>query len=140
MPWWSGKEVTREYLRKVNEHGKARIHCMNSTGSNEFQVIEYTLFQPGLFLDYLACPYKTAKYVEPLQTVFDYQSCRAMMVDGHKDAIMTVTSVADLAGIVARAVDHEGNWPEIGGIRGNRMTFSEIISIGEKIRGKSDVK
>ncbi|KAL9088316.1 MAG: hypothetical protein Q9165_006241 [Trypethelium subeluteriae] len=120
MPWWVGKENTREYLRKVNQNEK---------------VLQYILFQPGLFLDYLAFPYKTAKHVDPLQSVFDYHNNRAIVVDGHEDAIMTLTTAADVAAIVARAVDYEGDWPEIGGIRGNRVTFSQVIQIGEKIRG-----
>jgi hypothetical protein len=99
------------------------------------QMLEYTLFQPGLFLDYLASPYKTAKYVAPLDSVFDYQHRRAIVVDGHEDAIMTLTTAADLAEIVARAVDYEGEWPRIGGIRGNRVTFTQILEIGERIRG-----
>ncbi|KAJ0107300.1 hypothetical protein J7T55_015765 [Diaporthe amygdali] len=121
MPWWSGKEEIRKYLRKANENGK---------------VLEYTLFHPGLFMDYLASPYKTARHVDPLETVFDFQNRRAIVVDGHEDAIMTLTTAADLAAVVARAVDYDGEWPEIGGIRGNRMTFSQIIEIGEKIRVK----
>jgi hypothetical protein len=86
-------------------------------------------------LDYLAFPYKTAKYIDPLQSVFDYQNCRAITVEGHEDAVMSLTSAADVAAVVARAVEYEGEWPTIGGIRGNRATSSQIIEIGEKIRG-----
>ena len=99
------------------------------------KVLEYTLFQPGLFLDYLASPYQTARHVEPLDTVFDFQNCRAIAVDGHEDAVITLTTAADLASVVARAVDYDGKWPEIGGIRGNRVTFLQVIRVGEKIRG-----
>ncbi|KAI1774506.1 hypothetical protein F4818DRAFT_442008 [Hypoxylon cercidicola] len=120
MAWWLGKEKVREYLEEVNEKGK---------------VLEYTLFQPGLFLNYLAYPYKTAKHVDPLQSVFDFENKRAIVVEGHEDAIMTLTTVADLAAIVARAVEYEGTWPTTGGIRGNRVTFSQILEIGQKIRG-----
>lgn len=101
------------------------------------QVLEYTLFQPGLFLDYLASPYKTAKYVTPLDTFIDFQNRRAIVVDGHDDAIMTLTTVQDIAGVVARAVEYDGEWPKIGGIRGNRVTVSQILEIGEKVRGVS---
>ncbi|PLB52197.1 NAD(P)-binding protein [Aspergillus steynii IBT 23096] len=118
MSWWAGKEIIREYLRTINRNEK------------------YTLFQAGLFLDYLASPYKTAKHVEPLDTVFDFQHCRAILIDGHEDAIMTLTSVADLASVIARAVDYEGEWPEIRGIRGNRLNFEEIVKVGEDIRGR----
>jgi hypothetical protein len=58
------------------------------------------------------------------------------MVDGHEDAIMTLTTVTDLASIVARAVDYEGRWPAVGGIQGNRVTFSQIVEIASKIRGR----
>lgn len=59
------------------------------------------------------------------------------MVEGNEDAIMTLTSAADVAGIIAQAVDYEGKWPEISGISGNRVTFAQVIKLGEKIRGMS---
>jgi hypothetical protein len=90
-----------------------------------------------MFLDYLASPYKTAKYVTPLDTFIDFQNRRAIVVEGHEDAVMTLTTVQDIAGIVAAAVDLRSGWPETGGIRGNRVTVSEIIKIGEKVRGLS---
>lgn len=97
--------------------------------------MEYTLFQPGLFLEYLASPYKTAKHLSPLDTMFDFQNRRAIVVDGHEDAIMTLTTVQDLANTVARAVEYEGVWPVHGGIQGNRLSVSEVLSIGERVRG-----
>ena len=50
---------------------------------------------------------------------------------------MTLTTVADLASIVARAVDYEGKWPVTGGISGNRLTFSQIVEMGSRVRGKT---
>ncbi|PKS05195.1 hypothetical protein jhhlp_008563 [Lomentospora prolificans] len=120
MPWWQGKEVIREYLREVNR---------------EKEVLEYTLFQPGLFLDYLAFPHKTSKYLDPLQSVIDFQHKRAMVVAGHEDAIMTLTTVSDLAAIIARAVEYKDKWPTVSGIRGNWLTFAQLLEIGERIRG-----
>ncbi|KAI5861226.1 hypothetical protein GGS23DRAFT_598750 [Durotheca rogersii] len=121
MPWWHGKERVREYLKEVNR---------------DEEVLNYTLFQPGLFLNYLAYPQKTAKHVDPLQTVFDFENRRAVVVEGHEDAVLTLTTVADLAGVVARAVDYEGEWPKTGGIRGNRVTFSQLLEIGRRVRGR----
>lgn len=100
------------------------------------QKLEYTLFQPGLFLNYLAYPHKTSKHVDPLQTVFDFEKMRAMVVDGHEDSIITLTTVADIAAVVARAVEYQGTWPTTGGIRGNRVTFSQLLDIGRRIRGE----
>lgn len=87
-------------------------------------------------MDYLAFPHKTAKYLDPLQTVFDFEHRRAIVAEGHEDAIVTLTSVADLAAVVARAVDYEGRWPVAGGIRGNRISFSQLLEIGGRVRGK----
>lgn len=66
--------------------------------------------------------------------MIDFQNRRAIVVDGH-DAIMTYTTVQDVAAIVTRAVDLDGEWPVFGGISGNRLPTSEILKIGEKVRG-----
>lgn len=62
-----------------------------------------------------------------------------MVVDDHEYAAITFTTVSDLAAVVARAIDYDGKWPVTGGIRGNRVTFSQIIDIGRRIRGSLDV-
>ncbi|KAK8067242.1 hypothetical protein PG997_013989 [Apiospora hydei] len=129
MGWWDGKQKIRQYLEEVNRTEKV-------IDQQTLQVLEYTLFQPGLFLDYLAFPHKTANHVEPLQIGFNFERLRAMVVEGHEDAVITLTTAADLAAIVARAVEYEGTWPTTSGIRGNRLTFSQIIEIGERVRGR----
>lgn len=88
-------------------------------------------------MDYLASPHKTAKYVTPLDTFIDFQNQKAIVVDGYENAILTLTAVRDIAGMVARAVEYDGEWPKIGGIRGNRVTISQILEIGERVRGVS---
>ncbi|KAK1761850.1 NmrA-like family protein [Phialemonium atrogriseum] len=120
LPSWAGKMAIKTYLEQVNENGK---------------VLEYTLFQPGLFMDYLASPHKTAKYVTPLDTFIDFENRKAIVVDGYENAILTLTAVRDIAGMVARAVEYDGEWPKIGGIRGNRVAISQILEIGERVRG-----
>lgn len=99
-------------------------------------MIEYTLFQPGLLLEYLAFPYKTSKHISPLNTIFDFQNRRAIVVEDH-DFIMTFTTAHDLAEVVARAVECESEWPVVGGISGTRLPVSKILEIGEKVRGVS---
>lgn len=70
--------------------------------------------------------------------MFDFQNRRAIVVDGH-DFVMTFTTAQDLAAIVAEAINYEGVWPVIGGIRGNRVTASQVIEIGERVRGMPSV-
>lgn len=100
------------------------------------QVLEYTLFHPGLFLNYLASPYKTSEYVTQLDTFMDFQHRRAIVVEGHEDAIMAFATTQDIAGVVARAVEYEGEWPRNGGIRANRVAVSKVLEIGAKVRGE----
>ena len=66
--------------------------------------------------------------------MIDFQNRRAIVVEGY-DAVMTYTTVEDLATVVARSVDLDDEWPVIGGIRGNRLPISEILQVGEKVRG-----
>ncbi|PNP41462.1 hypothetical protein TGAM01_v209472 [Trichoderma gamsii] len=121
MSWYGGKEVARDYLRKLNANGK---------------VLEYTLFQPGLFLDYLASPYQTAKHVAPLDSFINYEKLQAIVIDGHEDVTITLTTAADSAAVIAKAIDSDNEWPEISGIQGNRATLSQVIKLGEKVRGR----
>lgn len=50
-----------------------------------------------------------------------------------------LTTVQDLGGVVAEALDYEGRWPVDGGFFGARTTVAELVRLGEKIRGKSNV-
>ncbi|UNI23332.1 hypothetical protein JDV02_009160 [Purpureocillium takamizusanense] len=120
MDWYAGKAEIREYLRKLNEDEK---------------VLEYSLFQPGLFANYLTYPYKSANHVVPIETPIDFNSCRALVVDGAEDARITLTTVQDLAQVVARAVEYDGEWPMIGGVRGTELTVGQLLALGGKIRG-----
>lgn len=67
----------------------------------------------------------------------DFQNRRAIVIDGHADdTFMTFTTVQDLAGVVAKAVDLTDEWPTIGGISGNRVSVSQLLTVGQKIRGR----
>jgi hypothetical protein len=138
MPWWAGKSVVKDYLTQINSHvpvsRQLQLPSYHIGANTAAQSIEYTLFQPGLFLDYLAFPHQTARYLTPLNTMIDFANRRAIVVEGY-DPVMTFTTVQDLAAIVTRAVEYDGEWPENGGISGNRLPVSQIIKIGEKVRG-----
>lgn len=48
---------------------------------------------------------------------------------------MTLTTVQDLCNVVVRAIDFEGEWPVIGGIRGDDISAAEFLALAEKVRG-----
>ena len=71
-----------------------------------------------------------------MEVPFDYNGRRALLLEGGDDEKITLTTAQDLANVVAKAVEYEGEWPIVGGIRGTTMTVGELIALGEKLRGK----
>ncbi|KDN62596.1 putative NmrA-like family protein [Colletotrichum sublineola] len=121
MFWYGFKDEIRNYLAEVNKEKK---------------VIEYSLFQPGLFTNYLTYPFNSSKHVHLFETPINYHNHRALTTEGGEDAILTLTTAQDFAKVVALAVEYEGAWPLTGGIQGSTMTVGQIIALGEKLRGK----
>lgn len=101
------------------------------------KILEYTLFQPGLFLNYLASPHQTTRHIVPLGIQYDFEKRRAIVVDGADDDSLTLTTAQDLGGVVARAIEFDGEWPVVGGINGNTVNSAQILALGEEIRGEA---
>ncbi|KAF2656517.1 NAD(P)-binding protein [Lophiostoma macrostomum CBS 122681] len=124
MSWYTYKGDMRRYLKELNKDQK---------------VIEYSLFQCGMFTNYFTRPYPSSKHIMMMEAIIDLEKRRAILIEGGDNAIVTLTTVQDVAGVVARAVEYEGEWPEIGGIKGTDMasepTIGELVAFGEKIRG-----
>ena len=70
-----------------------------------------------------------------MEIPFDFNKRRALVLDGGDDSRITLTTVQDLANVVARAIDFEDEWPVVSGIRGADMSIGQLIALGEKIRG-----
>ncbi|KAK2606326.1 hypothetical protein QQS21_003257 [Conoideocrella luteorostrata] len=121
VPWYQGKLDMQSYLREMNKDKK---------------VIEYCFFQPGMFMDYAGYPHKLAKHVPPMPTVWQLDELRIVGVKGHEDDMVTMTTVSDIAAVVKHAIEYEGEWPEVGGIRGQQISPRQLQQMVEKIRGK----
>ncbi|KAF9870063.1 hypothetical protein CkaCkLH20_12422 [Colletotrichum karsti] len=104
------KDEFRRYLEDVNKEQK---------------VIEYTLFQPGLFLDFFAHPRPGG---------------RKAIVPGNGDYPLVLTTVRDTAAMIAEAIEYTGEWPTTGGIRGSRMMVSDLVKVAESLRGSFDIE
>ncbi|KAI8960242.1 NAD(P)-binding protein [Daldinia sp. FL1419] len=118
ISWYAGKVEIGHYLEKLNREGK---------------VIEYSRFQVGTFTNYLGHPHKTTNHVHTVPFLFDFENQYAVAVEGSLDDVIVWTTVQDIAGIVCRAVEYEGEWPAIGGISGTRATIRELLRLGEVI-------
>jgi hypothetical protein len=105
--------------------------------NREKKVIEYTLFQPGWFLNYIVGSRKTTKHIPTAAVpavLVDHERLRAR-VAGDPNNRISYTAIHDLVNIVVKAIDYEGEWPRVGGINGNTVSIAEEIAIGEKVRG-----
>jgi len=122
LPWYAEKATIRAYLQEINKEKK---------------VLEYTLFQPGFIVDYLA-PVGTSKHLQPMPLWLDFHKRRAIVLEG-KDSFFTLTTVNDLANVVVRAIEYDGEWPVVGGVKGTTLGQSKILEIGEKARGPFDI-
>ena len=98
------------------------------------QRLEYCLFQPGFFTNYFGYPYSTTKHFSMSATYVDFENRRALMVDDG-DYKISLTTVQDMAGVVAEALDYPGQWPHVGGFSGSDITLADLIQLGEEIRG-----
>jgi nucleoside-diphosphate-sugar epimerase len=87
-------------------------------------------------MDYLCHPYKTTKYITTTVVNIDFVKRHAIVVEGTLDDEITYTSVEDIANIVTRAIDFEGEWPVVGGISGDRISIRQLLKVGEELRGQ----
>ncbi|KAF3150293.1 hypothetical protein TWF569_004685 [Orbilia oligospora] len=120
LSWYEGKGHIRKYLEDLNE---------------DKQVLEYSLFQPGLFTNYFAAPHQTAKHVFAFPLQIDFENRRAIILEGSEDSPINLITVKDFANMVTLAVGYEGAWPVVGGIKGDEVTVGQLIALGEKLRG-----
>ena len=86
-------------------------------------------------MNYLTSPYKSSLHVHAMEIPFDFNKRRALVLEGGDEKRITLTTVQDLANVVARAIDFEGEWPVVSGIRGADISIRQLIALGEKIRG-----
>ncbi|THV44292.1 hypothetical protein BGAL_0679g00030 [Botrytis galanthina] len=130
--------ATRSHCRIPEYEGKDRIYDYLREINKEKRILEFTLFQCGLLLNYFSYPHTSAKFMQIFPMPIDVENCRAII---HKDtkARITLTSVQDLARIVTKAVDYEGAWPEVSGVCANQMRILDFIGLCEKIRGQEFV-
>lgn len=98
-------------------------------------MLEYTLFHPGLFTNYLTRPYASSKHLHQVEFPIDLYNRRALLAEGAEEAQLALIKVQDFAEVVARAIEYEGEWPTISGVQGDVLTLRELIALGEKVRG-----
>ncbi len=87
-------------------------------------------------MNYIAGDRRTAKYIDPAPFLLVDHVNRRARVAGDLANRISYTAISDVANIVAKAIDYEGEWPTVGGINGQTLSIAEEIALGEKVRGK----
>ncbi|CAF3709153.1 unnamed protein product [Rotaria sordida] len=130
---WSGKNEANSAIQLSRE---LKVPVRNKIKTSD---IEFTVFMPGLFMDYFASPQRASSSLPPDIVGIDFNKCKANIV-GTGDEPLCTTRADDVGKFVAAALDLD-KWDEKMGIVGSRTTWNQLIKLGEKIRGKKfDVK
>lgn len=116
---YANKDAVATYLAEINKDKK---------------VLEYTLFQPSIFLDYFAHPHPLSPGLITWPFFADFHSRRAMVLDAG-DTPFYLTAISDVSQVLLRALDDEQEWPRVGGIQGTRVTINELVALGKELRG-----
>jgi hypothetical protein len=87
-------------------------------------------------MNYILSSRKPSKHIQHTGFIFvDHANHRARG-PGDLTSRVTYTTIRDVVNIVVKAIDYEGEWPEVGGINGHTLSTAEEIAIGEKVTGK----
>jgi hypothetical protein len=121
VPPYANKDALSAYLADLKAKG-------------ELRQLQYCLFQPSVFLDYLAHPYPLSPDFVSWPLFLDFENRRAMLLDDGTYPIV-MTSVADASSLLAAALVDPEPWPVVGGMQGARTNINELIALGKKIRG-----
>ena len=62
------------------------------------------------------------------------------MLEGGENDRISLTTVQDMAKVVALAVEYKGEWPITGGMRGKDITVGELLEIGGRVRGTYPIR
>lgn len=72
-------------------------------------MLEYCLFLPGLFTNYLAYPFQSAKHVRVFEQEFNFHERRALIPEGGEGCAVSLATMQDFAKVGALAVEYEGS-------------------------------
>ena len=95
--------------------------------------LEYTLFENGFFMNYLAAGTAGMGYFPVNLFIVDVERCTAL-IPGDGSSIFSITRVEDVALSVNALLDLP-TWPEYSRVAGSRLDWNELITLAERIRG-----
>jgi uncharacterized protein YbjT (DUF2867 family) len=95
--------------------------------------LEWTVFECGLFMNYLAAGTKGVGYLAPAKFGIDVENGRAE-IPGDGESRLTLTRAQDVGAFVTASLDLE-QWSELSGMEGETLTLNALIKVAEEVRG-----
>ncbi|EKM60079.1 uncharacterized protein PHACADRAFT_138514 [Phanerochaete carnosa HHB-10118-sp] len=96
--------------------------------------LEYTIYEVGIFMNYLASGTAGTGHLPPREFMFDIENCKATL-PGDGSTYLVYTRAEDIGKFVAASLDLE-KWPEFSQMRGDRKRLNEILQLAEQVRGQ----
>jgi hypothetical protein len=121
VPPYANKDFIATYLAELERKG-------------ELRGMQYSLFQPSIFMDYFAHPSPLSPGLITWPFFIDYERRRAMVLDAGTQPLV-VTAIADISAMLDLALSDERAWPRIGGMQGARTSINELLALGKRVRG-----
>jgi hypothetical protein len=87
-----------------------------------------------MITDYVVPLGSSSKYLKPAEVWMDFQNRRAILI-AEKTGSFTLTNMKDLGNVVVLAIEYDGEWPVVGGVRGTTFADAALLEIGTKVRG-----
>lgn len=90
-----------------------------------------------MLLDFLVPVGSSTEYFQQTELYIDFFNRRALVIEG-QDGVVSLITLKDLANVVAKAIEFDGEWPIVSGIHGTTLSDRKLIEIGTKARGKNN--
>lgn len=95
--------------------------------------LEYTFYETGLFMNFLACGTPGQGLADKLNFVVNVGEGTAK-IPGDGEAMVAYTRLEDIGAFVAASLDLP-KWPEVSRMAGDVKTYNEIVALAEAARG-----
>ncbi|PGH17379.1 hypothetical protein AJ80_04835 [Polytolypa hystricis UAMH7299] len=122
---------------------KRKVLDYLSTDPEVREKLEWSIFTPGLFMDYYTpLDTKTGRYKSSqslvdigFHPIVDIGACKAELVRGMEGRKLRFSAIADFARSMAKAVDEmEGRWPRVLRCSGDDIECLELVRVCERVR------
>lgn len=95
--------------------------------------LEYTFFESGLWMNFLADGSPRLGQLQLPRFVVDVERCTAT-IPGDGTFALALTRTEDIAAFVAASLDLP-EWPEVSKMVGDSISWNEVTALAEKVRG-----